>query len=82
MKEPDVRSRRLVGALANALAEFHGEEPGKLSCWIQAVTMLIEAGPLRDHEVGDFFRTTIHEPPRLRVISDNSNRGEESDIPF
>jgi len=58
MKKPDERALRLVTRLANALAEFHGEEPGNFACHFQAATILIGAGPLRDHEASDFFTTS------------------------
>jgi hypothetical protein len=37
------------------LATYFGDRPGDFGCHIQAVRMLVKAGPLRGYAAGDFF---------------------------
>ena len=51
----DDRRMKLVRDVAIALAEYFDDRPGDFGCHVQAVRMLIKAGPLRGHAAGDFF---------------------------
>jgi hypothetical protein len=46
---------KLVQDVADALATYFGDRQGNFGCHVQAVKMLIKAGPLRGHAAGDFF---------------------------
>jgi hypothetical protein len=46
---------KLVQDVTDALAEYFGDRPGDFGCHVQAVRMLIKAGPLRGYAAGDFF---------------------------
>jgi hypothetical protein len=49
------RRMKLVRDVAVALADYFGDRPGDFGCHVQAVRMLIKAGPLRGYAAGDFF---------------------------
>ena len=46
---------KLVQDVADALATYFGDRLGDFGCHIQAVRMLVKAGPLRGYAAGDFF---------------------------
>jgi hypothetical protein len=45
----DDRRMKLVQDVADALAEYFGDHQGDFGCHVQAVKMLVKAGPLRGH---------------------------------
>ena len=46
---------KLVRDVAVALAEYFDDRPGNFGCHVQAVKMLIKAGPLRGYAASDFL---------------------------
>lgn len=61
--EPDDERRKLVRAVAVAIAEFMHDDPRSLAAHLQAARLLVRHGPLRGSAVGDFV---VHAGKRRR----------------
>ena len=43
------------GRAVRTLAEYHSESPADFGCHTEAVSILVEAGPLKGYDVRDFI---------------------------
>jgi hypothetical protein len=76
LRNPTERELALVRTLARGLEAYHSEPEGSIACWLQAVNILIDSGPLSlgaGFEAADFLRCERF-PSRPMLVVDNEAR--------
>jgi phenylpyruvate tautomerase PptA (4-oxalocrotonate tautomerase family) len=62
MTKPTEQQRKLVAAVADALADYHGERRGNWGCHAQAAMIVIAEFHLSNLAALDFFEEVVTSP--------------------